>query len=191
MCTAKERSLPLVSKHKHVVEEGKMLLKLIAVDSYHFIRYKCKITHCPDSQTSEYISAIVLDDNEKLSTSEVLNVTVGSGTFTSTSSFGTQSLQFVTMNEFKKYVPGGFYLFTFYLAVQKCLLLSVFFEAHLIIDVRITFKQQKSHWVNFWWKHIKKESSKGYLGNKEQKAMFLVVSNMCTLVLRGPFGHAS
>ena len=58
-----------------------MLLKLIAVDSYHFIRYKCKITHCPDSQTSEYISAIVLDDNEKLSTSEVLNVTFGSGTF--------------------------------------------------------------------------------------------------------------
>ena len=99
-----------------------MLIKLIAVDSYHFVRYKCKITHCPDSQTSEYISAIILDDNEKLSTSEVLDVTVGSGTFTSASSLGTQSLQFVTMNEFKKYVPGGFYLFTFYLAVQKCLL---------------------------------------------------------------------
>ena len=45
----------------------------------------------------------------------------------------------------------------------------------------------KYHWVNFWWKHIKKESYKGYLGNKKQKAMFLVVSNMCTLVLRGPF----
>ena len=89
MCTAKERSLPLVSKYKHEVEEGKMLIKLIGVDSYHFVRYKCKITHCPDSQTSEYISAIILDDNEKLSTSEVLDVTVGSGTFTSASSLGT------------------------------------------------------------------------------------------------------
>ena len=43
-----------------------MLIKLIIVDSNHFIRFKCKIIHCLDSQTSEYISTIVLDDNEKL-----------------------------------------------------------------------------------------------------------------------------
>ena len=86
----------------------------IAVDSDHFMRYKCKITHCPDSQTlSEYISAIVLDDNEKLSMNEVLNDPIGAGTFTSTSSFRTQSLQFVTMIELK-YLLGGLYFFTFY-----------------------------------------------------------------------------
>ena len=52
-----------------------MLIKLIAADSNHFIRYKCKITHCLDSQIlSEYISAIPLDDNEKLSINEVLEV---------------------------------------------------------------------------------------------------------------------
>ena len=27
-------------------KEAKMLIKLIVVDSNHFIRYKCKITHC-------------------------------------------------------------------------------------------------------------------------------------------------
>ena len=78
-----------------------MLIKLILVNSYHFIRYKCKITHCLDSQTSEYLSTIVLNDNEKLLT-EVLKVLIGVGTFTSTSSFDTQSLQFVTKIEFKK-----------------------------------------------------------------------------------------
>ena len=58
-----------------------MLIKLIVVDSNHFIRYQCKITHCLGSQTlSEYISVIALDDNEKLSINEVL---IGVGTFTS------------------------------------------------------------------------------------------------------------
>ena len=71
------------------------------------IRYKCKITHCLDSQTSEYISTIVLDENEKLSISEVLEVLIGVETFTSTSSFDTQSLQLVTMNKLEKSVPGG------------------------------------------------------------------------------------
>ena len=86
-----------------------MLIKLIAVDSCHFIRYKCKITHCPDSQTlSEYISTIVLDDNEKLLINVVLDVLIGAGTFTSTSSSGTQ---FVTMNALKKSVPVGLYFF--------------------------------------------------------------------------------
>ena len=35
---------------------------------------------------------------------------------------------------------------------------------------------QNPHCENFWWKHIKSESCNYYLGNKEQKAMFLVVS---------------
>ena len=90
------------------MEEAKMLIKLIVVDSNHFIRYKCKITHCLGSQTlSEYISTIILDDNEKPSINEVLEVLIGVRTFTSTSSFDTQSLQFVTKNELKKSMPGG------------------------------------------------------------------------------------
>ena len=80
-----------------------MLIKLIEVDSYHVTRYKCKITHCLDSQTlSEYISTIVLDDNENFSINGVLDVLMGVGTFTSTSSFNTQSLQFATVNKLKK-----------------------------------------------------------------------------------------
>ena len=56
----------------------------------HFIRYKCKIARCLDSQTlSGYISTIILDDNEKLSINEVVEVLTGVGTFTSTSSFDT------------------------------------------------------------------------------------------------------
>ena len=42
------------------------------------------------------------DENEKLSINEVLEVLIGVGTFTSTSNFNTQSLQFVTMNKLKK-----------------------------------------------------------------------------------------
>ena len=55
-------------------EGTKKLIKLIVVDSNYFIGYQCKITHCLDSQTlSEYISKIVLDDNEKLSINEALD----------------------------------------------------------------------------------------------------------------------
>ena len=62
----KERSLWFVFKYKHVVEWTKMLIKLITVESNHFIKYKGKITNCLASQTlSEYISRTVLD-NEKL-----------------------------------------------------------------------------------------------------------------------------
>ena len=56
---------------------------------------------------SEYISMVVLDDNEKLLINEVLKVLIGVGTFTSISSFDTQSLQFVTMNKLKKSMSGG------------------------------------------------------------------------------------
>ena len=54
-----------------------MLVKLTAVDSNHFIRYKCKITHGLDSQTlSEYISTIALDETEKYSIKEMLKVLI-------------------------------------------------------------------------------------------------------------------
>ena len=80
----------------------------MVVDSNHFIRYKCKFTHCLDSETiSEYISTIVVDDNEKLSINEVLEVLIRVGTFASTSTVDSQSLQFVTMNELKKSMSGG------------------------------------------------------------------------------------
>ena len=90
---------------------AKMLIRLIAVDSNHVIRYKCKITHCLDSRTlSKYISTIdneILNDNETISINEVLEVLICVRTVTNTSSFDTQSLQFVTMNELKKSMSGG------------------------------------------------------------------------------------
>ena len=50
-----------------------------------------------------------VDENEKLSINEVLEVLISVETFTSTISFDTQSLQFVTMNKLKKSVPGWLY----------------------------------------------------------------------------------
>ena len=82
-----------------VVEVAKMLLKLIVVGSYHFLRYKCKTTHCLDSRTSEYISTTVLGDNEKL----LISSARGSNwcwNFHKYKQFS-QSLQFVTMIELK------------------------------------------------------------------------------------------
>ena len=49
------------------------------------------------------------------------------------------------------------------------------FEEHLILKVKTTFRLQKPRCEDFWWKHIKNESCKCYLGNKGQKAMFLAV----------------
>ena len=49
-------------------------------------------------------------------------------------------------------------------------------QDHVILDVKTTFRLQKPHCENFWWKHIKNERCKCFVGNKEQKAMFLVVS---------------
>ena len=56
---------------------------------------------------------IALDDNEKLWINKVLEVLIGVGTLTSTSSFDMQSLQFVTVNELKKSMPEGLQLFLF------------------------------------------------------------------------------
>ena len=56
---------------------------------------------------------IALDDNEKLLINKVLEVLIGVGTLTSTSSFDMQSLQFVTVNELEKSMPGlQLFLFT-------------------------------------------------------------------------------
>ena len=72
--------------------------------------YSPPIAHYLNTQKfSEYISTIVLDDKiKKLSINEVLEVLIGVGTFTSTISFDTQDLQFVTMNKLKKSMSGGF-----------------------------------------------------------------------------------
>ena len=43
------------------------------------------------------------------------------------------------------------------------------------MDVKTTFRPQKPHCKNFWWKHIKNGSCKCYLGNKKQKTTFLDV----------------
>ena len=56
---------------------------------------------------------MILDYNEKLLINKKLEVLISVGTFTSTSSFDTQSLQFITMNKLKKSMPGGFNFFLF------------------------------------------------------------------------------
>ena len=82
--------------------------------------------NCLDFQTlSEYISTIVPDDNEKLSINEVLEVLIGVGRFTVTSSFDTQSLQFVLMNQLKKVSAKSFLAFYFLLGSSIQCLLSV------------------------------------------------------------------
>ena len=88
--------------------EVSMLLKLIVVNSQHVVRYKSKITNCSaDLTLSEYIATITLDDGNKISINEVLEVLVGAGSFTNMSCFEKQSLQVVTMEELRKSMPGG------------------------------------------------------------------------------------
>ena len=81
------------------------------------------------TQTSEYISTIILDNNKKHLINEVLEFLIGVGTFTITSSFDTQSLRFVTMNELEKFMPGGLELFPFYLVVPCSACFQLEFEA--------------------------------------------------------------
>ena len=88
--------------------EVSMLLKLIVVNSQHVVRYKSKITNCSaDLTLSEYIATITLDDGNKISINEVLEVLIGAGSFTNMSCFKKQSLQVVTMEELRKSMPGG------------------------------------------------------------------------------------
>ena len=88
--------------------EVSMLLKLIVVNSQHVVRYKSKITNCSaDLTLSEYIATITLDDGNKISINEVLEVLIGAGSFTNMSCFEKQSLQVVTMEELRKSMPGG------------------------------------------------------------------------------------
>ena len=57
--------------------------------------------HCLNPQTSEYISIIILDDNENFSIVEVPKVLIGVGTFTSTSSCD----EFAKLSAFCAHVP--------------------------------------------------------------------------------------
>ena len=65
------------------------------------------------------------DENEKLSISEVLEVLIGVGNFTSTNNVDAQSLQFVTRNKFKKVCVRGFVTFYFVLGSSIQCVLSV------------------------------------------------------------------
>ena len=88
--------------------EVSMLLKLVVVNSQRVVRYKSKITNCSaDLTLSEYIATITLDDGNKISINEVLEVLIGAGSFTNMSCFEKQSLQVVTMEELRKSMPGG------------------------------------------------------------------------------------
>ena len=75
---------------------------------------------------------ITIDDNEKLSINEVLEVLIGVGTFSSATSFDTQCLLFVRMNELKKFIPGGLQFFLFHLVVSysACFLLEFETTSH-------------------------------------------------------------
>ena len=53
---------------------------------------------------------------------------------------------------------------------------KLLFEAHLILDIKTTIRLQKPHCKGFWWEVIWNKSCKFLLEQKEQKAMFLVVS---------------
>ena len=61
-------------------------------------------------------------------------------------------------------------------SVAVLLVWALFFETHLILDIQIKFTLQKSYCKNFWWNYNKNESWKPYLGNREPKLLFLVVS---------------
>ena len=71
----------------------------------------------------------MIDDNEKLSITEVLEVLIGVRTFSSTSSFDMQCLLFVTTNELKKSMPGGLHFFLFHLVVSYSVCFLLEFEA--------------------------------------------------------------
>ena len=71
----------------------------------------------------------MIDDNGKLSINEVLEVLIGVGTFSSKSSFNTQCLLFVTMNELKKSLSGGLQFFLFHLVVSYSVYFLLEFEA--------------------------------------------------------------
>ena len=59
----------------------------------------------------------------------MLEVLIGVGTFSSTSSFDTQCLLFFTMSEFKKSMPGGLQFFLFHLVVSYSVCFLLKFEA--------------------------------------------------------------
>ena len=85
-----------------------MLLKLSVVNSQHLVKYKSKITYCNvESTLSDYVTSLTLDDGEKITIDEVLEVLIGAGSFTNASCFDKQSLPFVTMEELQKSMPGG------------------------------------------------------------------------------------
>ena len=58
-------------------------------------------------QNVQHLLLFFADEDEKILINEVLEALISVGTFTSTISFDTQSLQFVTINKLKKSVSGG------------------------------------------------------------------------------------
>ena len=59
----------------------------------------------------------------------MLEVLIGVGTFSSTSSFDMQCLLFATMNELKTYMSGGLQFFLFHLVVSYSVCFLLEFEA--------------------------------------------------------------
>ena len=104
-----------------------MLTKLILVNSNHLQVYNHALSRLSKiTRLSNIIWIyITIDDNEKLSINEVLEALIGVGTFSSTSSFDTQCLLFVTINKLKKSMPGGLHFFSFSLGSFIQCLLSV------------------------------------------------------------------
>ena len=53
---------------------------------------------------------------------------------------------------------------------------EILFEMHLILDIQATSRLQEYYCKNVRWECIKSENRKPYFARKEQKAMFLVLS---------------
>ena len=129
-----------------------MLIKLIVVSSNHLIRYKCKTTSRNSNITrlSNIIWIyITIVDNEKLSINEVIEVIIGVGTFSSKSSFDTQCLLFVTINELKKSMSAGLQFFLFHMVVSHsvCFLLEFKATSHnaMYVGRVVVFFHQVKH----------------------------------------------
>ena len=72
----------------------------------------------------------------------------------------------------------SFHVFSILLktSAELCLCSMNIILAHLILDIQTKFRPQKPHGRNIWWTYVKNKIFKSYLGKKEQKLIFLVVS---------------
>ena len=74
--------------------------------SHAILSFLVCIDRC-EMKNVEPLLLFFVDENEKLLINELLEVVIGVGTITNTSSFDTQSFRFVTLDKLKKSVSGA------------------------------------------------------------------------------------